>query len=679
MLVNFGKANLIDKARQQPDKVAMVIDKVRTDGVSTTFAAVRNKLDQPLALGYCNVGHVVEVGRGVTGFEVGDRVASNGQHAEIVTVPTNLCAKVPAGIDDDSASFTVLAAISLQGIRLAGPSLGETFVVTGLGLIGLITVQLLRAHGCNVIGLDFSPDRLDLAERFGAKTVNLATGADPVEVADKLTSGSGVDGVIVTASTQSSEPIHQAALMCRKRGRIILVGVTGLELSRADFYEKELTFQVSCSYGPGRYDSNYELKGLDYPIGFVRWTEQRNFEAILDMLSDRRLDVASLISHRFDVSAAEKAYETVSTSASALGVVLAYPDEDVAPLVQLRERTLSLLPSEPQRAVHGSGKVGVAVIGSGNYATNMLIPALRDAGAKLMTVASSGGVSGRHAGRKFGFARNTTDIGSILADPSIDVVAVTTRHNSHARLVVDALDASKSVFVEKPLALTHSEVDDVQAAYRRAVSRGETPYVMVGFNRRFAPHVVRMKSLLEDQVAPKAMIVTVNVGALPSDHWTQDKEIGGGRIVGEACHFIDLLRFLAGSPIENHHVQTMVSETADTVTIILGFADGSTGTIHYFANGHKAFPKERIEVFVSGRILQLDNYRRLTGQGWKGTKTMRSWRQDKGQSALAAGFIEAVAAGSPPPIPFAEIMEVSRVAIDVAEAAEKSNSGGAGR
>jgi predicted dehydrogenase/threonine dehydrogenase-like Zn-dependent dehydrogenase len=673
MLLDFGKANLIEQARQQPDKVRMVIDKARTDGLFPTFKAVKNKLEQPLALGYCNIGRIMELGSGVTGFKAGDRVISNGKHAEVVSVPANLCANAPDAVSDEEASFTVLAAIALQGIRLVQPTLGETFVVTGLGLIGLITVQLLRAHGCRVLGLDFDRERLVMARKFGAEVVDLSAGVDPVRAADSFSRGAGMDGVIITASTKSNEPVHQAAMMCRKRGRIVLVGVTGLELSRADFYEKELTFQVSCSYGPGRYDASYEQKGLDYPIGFVRWTEQRNFEAVLDMLEDGRLDMKPLISHRFAIEEAERAYEVVGGSEPSLGVLLTYPSQDSVPDSKVRERTVLLKPAG-QAAIPvagGAASVTVGFIGSGNYATGVLIPAFKAAGARLRTVASSGGVSGVHAGRKFEFEAATTEPDAMFADKGLACVVITTRHDTHAPLVVKALEAGKHVFVEKPLALKHEELDAIEAAYAAAHAAGHhatghAPQLMVGFNRRFAPHAIRMKQLLAAQNGPKSMIMTVNAGAIPAEHWTQDKEVGGGRIVGEACHFVDLLRFLAGAPIVSHRLQTMPSQTQDTATIELGFADGSIGTVHYFANGDKAFPKERLEVFAAGSILQLDNFRKLNGFGWKDFKKLSLWRQDKGQTACAAAFLDSLARGVEAPIPFGEIIEVSRATIDLA-------------
>jgi predicted dehydrogenase/threonine dehydrogenase-like Zn-dependent dehydrogenase len=660
MLVDFGKASLIDKARQQPDKVRMVLDKIRTDGLGPTLDAVRNKLDQPLPMGYCNVGTVVESGTGVDGFAVGDRVASNGKHAEVVAVPVNLCARIPDAVSDDEAAFTVLGAIALQGIRLVQPTLGEAVVVTGLGLIGLLTVQLLRAHGCRVLGLDFDASRLALARTFGAETVDLRAGADPVAAAAEFSRGRGVDAVIITASTRSSEPMHQAALMCRKRGRIVLVGVTGLELSRADFFEKELTFQVSCSYGPGRYDPAYEEKGQDYPVGYVRWTEQRNFEAVLDMMADGRLDVTPLITHRFAIEEAEKAYAVVGGSEPSLGILLTYPQPAEGGAVALA-RTVDLPAPAARAALPHAPRV--SVIGAGNYAGAVLLPAFRDAGAALRRIASSAGVTSVHLGRKFGFAQATTDTAALLADADTDAVVIATRHDTHAEFVLRALAAGKHVFVEKPLALRHEDLARIGQA---AQSSGRM--LMVGFNRRFAPQVRRMLALLAGTPGPKSFVMTVNAGAIPPNHWTQDREVGGGRLVGEGCHFVDLLRFLAGSPIASHQVLAMDSATRDSFSINLRFADGSLGTIVYLANGSKAFPKERLEVFAGGRVLQMDNFRRLAGYGWPGFAKMNLWRQDKGQAACASAFVQAVAQGGPSPIPLDELMEVGRVTLELAEA-----------
>ncbi|HYW50370.1 MAG TPA: bi-domain-containing oxidoreductase, partial [Gemmatimonadaceae bacterium] len=596
---------------------------------------------------------------GVSGFTVGDRVVSNGKHAEVVSVPVNLCACIPEGVGDENAAFTVLGAIALQGIRLAQPTLGEAVVVTGLGLVGLLTVQLLLAQGCRVLGIDFDPAKLALAKRFGAETVDLSAGEDPVTAAAAFSRGRGVDAVLITASTSSDEPVHQAALMCRQRGRIVLVGVTGLNLQRDDFFRKELTFQVSASYGPGRYDPAYEEKGHDYPVGFVRWTEQRNFEAVLDMLATGRMDVVPLISHRFAVSDAAQAYALVSGAAASLGILLQYPERAAERVVRSRPVAGGIASAAP-----ASG--GVSFIGSGNYATAVLIPAFRQAGAALRVVASGAGVTGLHAAQKFGFAEATTDTRALLADPATSSVVITTRHDTHARFVLEGLEAGKHVFVEKPLCLTHTEMDAIVAAHAARVRTDASPLLMVGFNRRFAPQVQKMRTLLAGRPGPKAFVMTVNAGAIPADHWTQDRDVGGGRVIGEACHFIDLLRFLAAAPIVRHSRSDMQSSTKDSTTIQLGFADGSIGTVHYFANGSKRFPKERLEVFAGGRVLQLDNFRRLTGYGWPDFTRMNLWRQDKGQRQCAAAFLDAVRTGGPAPIPFDEIVEISRVTIDIA-------------
>ena len=662
-LVTFGKANVLQKARLQPDKVRAVIEKIRTDGLAPTIEAVLGKLDQPLPMGYSNVGTVLAVGEGVAGFSVGDRVVSNGKHAEVVAVPVNLCARVPDGVTDDAAAFTVLGAIALQGIRLAGPTLGEAIVVTGLGLVGLLTVQLLRAQGCRVLGLDYDAAKLELARQFGAETVDLS-GEDPVAAAKRFSRERGVDAVLITAATSSNEPVHQAALMSRKRGRIVLVGVAGLELSRADFYEKELTLQVSCSYGPGRYDPIYEESGIDYPVGYVRWTEQRNFEAVLDMLADSRLAIAPLISHRFSIDDAVDAYRLVDAAEPSLGILLEYSRR----AGQLAS-SVALSSSVAHRAVEGA--VGVSFIGAGNYAGAVLISAFRAAGARLAAVASSSGVSATHAARKFGFATSTTDTAGILADRDTAAVVIATRHDSHAALTCAALRAGKHVFVEKPLALTLDELARVEAQYRESHANGQAPQLMVGFNRRFAPQVVRIAELLRTVGEPKAFVMTVNAGSIPPGHWTQDPLVGGGRIIGEACHFIDLLRFLAAAPVAGHSAVAMRSPTGDTVTISLSFMDGSIGTIHYLANGNKSVDKERLEVFAAGRILRLDNFRRLTGYGWPRFKSLNRWRQDKGQRACARAFLDAIKNGAPAPIPFDELLEVARLTIAMREAATR--------
>ena len=660
MLVDFGKAGWIDKARSQPDKVKMVLEKVKTDGLSATYDAVKSKLDQPLPLGYCNIGTVLDGSD--TGFKWGTRVVSNGHHAEVVRVPKNLVVSIPDEVDDDTAAFTVLGAVAMQGIRLVNPTVGETVVVTGLGVIGLLAVQILKANGCRVLGIDFDSAKCELASQFGAEVVDLSKGQDPVVMAAAYSRGRGVDAVIITASSKSSDIVHQAATMCRQRGRIVLVGVVGLELSRADFYEKELTFQVSCSYGPGRYDEDYEDKGRDYPFGFVRWTERRNFEAVLDLMASGSINVKSLISHRFSIDDAVAAYEKLDDRSS-LGILLDYQGTTAE---SVSKHTVKF----SENAISSAQKGNVAFIGGGNYASRVLIPAFKRAGANLTALVTSGGMSAVHHGKKNGFLEASTDIEQALGD-TIDSVVIATQHNRHASQTVQALEKGKHVFVEKPLALTHEQIDKIEASQKVAKTM-----VMVGYNRRFSPHIQKIKSLLDAKPSPKTFIMTMNAGEIPKEHWTQDAEIGGGRIIGEACHYIDLMRFLAGSKIKSFNAVKMgendfVEITEDKALISLTFMDGSMGSIHYFANGGKSFPKERIEVFCDDAVLQLDNFRKLRGFGWKGFNKMNLWSQDKGQDTCVDAFMESVRGGGENPIPQDDIFEVARVSVDIAEMLRK--------
>jgi predicted dehydrogenase/threonine dehydrogenase-like Zn-dependent dehydrogenase len=667
MLIDFGRASMFDRAREQPDKVKMLFDKIRTDGLMAAIDAVRSKLDQPLALGYCNVGTVIEAGAGVTQLRPGDRVVSNGSHAGVVSVPKNLCARIPDNVENESAVFAVLGAIGLQGLRLAQPTLGETVVVTGLGLIGLITVQMLRAHGCRVMGIDYDPQRLEMARKFGASAVNPCMGDDLVMRAMDFSRGRGVDAVIITASAESSEPVSQAAKMCRKRGRIVLVGVTGLKLSRQDFYEKEITFQVSCSYGPGRYDASYEQRGQDYPVGFVRWTEQRNFEAVLDLMSSNALNVAPLITHRFPIERAEAAYSVLTSAEPSLGIVLQYPE--ARSNKETESRTVVL---DGTQSFDVAAKPVVGCIGAGNYGGRVLIPALVKAGPELHTIVTTNGLNAVHHARKFGFAKASTSVAELFAQKEVNTLFIATRHDSHARLASEALRSGRHVYVEKPLALNREQLTEVETAYAESAAQGAAPIILVGFNRRFSPHVQRMREMLRGTQGPKSLSLLMNAGAIPPDHWTQDPQVGGGRILGEACHFIDLARFLVGERIVRASADAIRGRSGaalsqDTAQVSLEFEDGSIASIQYYSNGHRSFPKERVEVFASGRILQLENFRVLRGFGWPGFRGFRTWRQDKGHAACVQAFLRAVGSGGPSPIPADEIFEVSRVAIDVVE------------
>ena len=665
MLVDFGKASLLSKARQQPDKVKQVLDKVRTDGFFTTFDAVKSKLGQPIPLGYSSVGVVTDTG-GTSELVVGDRVVSNGPHAETVRVPKNLCARIPDSVSDDTATFAVVGSIGLQGVRLVNPTIGEAIVVIGAGLIGLMTVQILLANGCRVLAMDYDSAKLALAQQYGAEICNLSDKVDAVEAGMVFSDQRGVDAVLITASTKSNDPIENAAQMSRKRGRIVLVGVTGLNLSRDYFYEKELSFQVSCSYGPGRYDPAYEEGGNDYPLGFVRWTEKRNFETVLGLMASGKIDVTKMISKQLAFEKAPDAFQSLGEDKNLLGVVLSYDssDEDRQP------QTVELPGSSGTRAVVGNP--AIAVIGAGNYASRVLIPALTKISANLGPIVTSSGLSGTITGEQSHATQSSTDIDIILKNTDIPAAIVATQHNSHAALTAQLLRAGKDVFVEKPLAVTHEQLADVREAYERASKKRNAPRLMVGYNRRFSPYTIAMKELVDRAQAPKSFIMTMNAGAIPADVWIQDNEVGGGRIIGEACHYIDLMRFLAGHRIIEIKAQKMGHNSSEDVTedkaiLLLRFADGSHGSIHYLANGATSFPKERVEVFANGSVLQIDNFKSLRGFGWPGFRGKSGWRQDKGQAACVAAFYQSILNGEPSPIPPGEIFEVAQATLEAAD------------
>ncbi len=659
MLIDFGKGSLLAKARSQPDKVKQVFQKIKTEGLFTTLDAVKAKLDTPISLGYCNVGVVVEADS-TSAYRSGDRLISNGPHAEVVVVPENLTAKIPENVSDEQAAFAVVGAIGLQGVRLLQPTLGERVVVSGLGLIGLLAVQILKANGCQVMGIDFDPQKLELARQFGAETVDLSAGEDPAAATENWTKGVGVDAVLITASSKSDALIHQVASMCRKRGRIVLVGVVGLNLQRADFYEKELSFQVSCSYGPGRYEPNFEQKGLDYPIGFVRWTEQRNFQAVLQLLAEGKMDVEPLITHRIKLDDALEGYKAVSEP-GAMGILLDYG----RPAGASSKKLSRVVTRASNVSATQSGSIGVAFVGAGGFTTRMLLPLLPKSGVRLKTIVSSTGVSATHAAKKFGFESVASDFDRVLNDADVHAIFLTTPHNLHASMVCQALDAGKHVFVEKPLAMTTEELKQVE----QAIEANSSCCLMVGFNRRFSPHLTSVKDWLRASKSSKSIIITVNAGAIPADHWTQNVEVGGGRIVGEACHFIDVARFLADAPIRSLTAFPMSGgegRLGDCVALQVGFEEGSIATIHYLANGSKDFPKERIEVFASGTVIVCDNFRKTREFGGQGRK-LSTRGQDKGHQAELAAFVQALLAGGPWPIPRDELLEVSRAAIEAAE------------
>jgi len=648
MLVEFGKANFIQKAKQQPDKVKQVLDKMKAEGITPTLEAVFNKLNQPLPLGYCNVGIVEEVGKGVQEFKVGDRVASNGNHAEYVVVPKNLVAKIPDNVSDDEAAFTVIGSIGLEGIRLVNPTFGETIVVIGLGLIGLVTAELLKANGCKVIGYDFDQQKVDIALEKGITAFNPAKGTDPVKFVLEQTGEVGADGVMITASNKSDEIIHQAAEMSRKRGRIVLVGVIGLNIRRDDFYKKELSFQVSCSYGPGRYDEDYEQKGQDYPMGYVRWTEKRNFEAVLHALSQKQLDVAPLITERVKLENFDEIYGDMRKKGSIASILIYPQDSGRSSKIMVNAQTF-----KKKKGVFG-------IIGAGNFTSSTIIPAMKNTDAQLKYIASAGGLSAKTLAKKGNIAYAVTDAKEIWNDAEVDTVMIITRHNLHSEMVIRSLKAGKNVFVEKPLCLNEEELEQILSTVNSIQKeKGKVPMITVGFNRRFAPLAVKMKQLLGE--GPKNIVATMNAGFIPLDVWVHDLKIGGGRIIGEACHYIDLCTYLAGSKVKvvcMNSMGTNPEENTDNVSILLKYENGTNAVINYFANGSKAYSKERIEAYSQENTLIIDNWRTLKGYGIKRFSKMKT-KLDKGHKKQFELLVESVKTGNPI-IPFDEIINTTK-------------------
>lgn len=673
MLVEFGEKNLLQKARSRPDLVKQVLDKARREGWVPTIEAAFNKLDQPMALGYSSAGTVIEVGEGLQGFQPGDRVACAGGgyavHAEYVLVPQNLLAKIPEGVDFESAAFATLGAIALQGFRLAQPQVGERIAVIGLGLLGLLAAQIARAAGCAVFGVDLSPQRLELARRLG---ITAAARAEAEAAGMAFSANRGFDAVLICADAASSDPVELAGRLARDHGKVVAVGAVGLNIPRKVYYEKELTFQVSRSYGPGRYDPLYEEAGIDYPYGYVRWTEGRNLEAILALLADGKLDVQTLITHRIPVEKAAAAYELITTRGGEpyLGVLLTYPPAGDAPL----ERRISLAAgSIPAAALPGEPALGV--LGAGNYANAVFLPAVKKTGgAALAGIASASGLSARHAASRFGFAYAASSSEEILQDPAIKMIAILTRHNLHAAQVLSALQNDKAVYCEKPLALDEDELVKIQ----NQLAKPGCPLLTVGYNRRFAPFARLLKSQVSQIHEPLMISYRVNAGYLPPSHWLHDPQQGGGRILGEGCHFIDFVIYLAGqlpTQVSAARLPDQGKYCADNVLLTLTFPNGSVGSIAYLANGDKAFSKERVEVFGGGLSASLDDFRRLewSRKGVRAQKTARL-RQEKGHRQAWSAFLEAVRSGGPAPISYPELLGSAHTALAAARAVETNQT-----
>ncbi|MFZ5821663.1 MAG: bi-domain-containing oxidoreductase [Chloroflexota bacterium] len=660
MVVEFAEKNLLGKARSRPDLVRQVVDKMQREGLLPTLQAAFDRLDQPMALGYSSAGEIVALGAGMDGFHVGQRVACAGGgyavHAEYNLVPRNLLTPLPGNVDFESAAFTTLGAIALHGFRLAEPHIGETVAVIGMGLLGLLTSQIAAAAGCRVLGIDVDPARVALASSLGLAACSRDQAVDSAQA---FAAKRGFDVVIICADTPSNDPVELAGAIARDRGRVVATGAVGLTFPRKVYYEKELSFINSRSYGPGRYDPAYEEGGHDYPLGYVRWTEGRNFEAIVELLGSGKLQVQPLITHRFPIEQAAEAYEVITGKKNEpfLGVLLTYPEGK-----RKDERKIIFHLS----SFKSTGTVNLGVLGAGLYANATLLPALKKVdGLELVGIASAGGVHAQHSGKKFGFAYAASSDDEILNDPNINTVAILTRHDSHADLVIRALQAGKHVFVEKPLAITSEQLSVISDQLRIT----EDAFLTVGFNRRFAPLARSLSSFLLPRNEPLYAHYRVNAGYIPLNHWVHDPAQGGGRIIGEGCHFIDFIAFLVGA------APVSVSAVAlpdggkyreDNLSMTFTFPDGSVGVVDYLANGDKSFPKERVEVFCGGRIAALDDFRELTTVR-DGKKKKERRTQDKGWKDEWVAFARAIREGGPPPIPYEQLIGVTQASFAAVE------------
>jgi polar amino acid transport system substrate-binding protein len=665
--VSAGRHSYLRTARARPDLVRRVLEGVRRDGVLATYRKVQSKLGEPQALGYSSAGTVIAVGPGTDDlFRIGDRVACCGHnvasHAEVICVPTNLAARVPDGVSLEDAAFSTLGAIALHGVRLAEPQLGGRYAVVGCGILGLLATQLIRAHGGRVAAFDLDPEVVARAKSLGAEA-GVAGGTDEqVHAALAWTEGLGVDAVVVTAASASDAPMVAAAAMSRERARVVAVGLVPFGLPREIAYAKELTLRISRSYGPGRYDAGFEEKGLDYPAGYVRWTETRNLEAFLDAVASGRVQIAPLVTHRYAIEEATAAYDMLVSGDGArpLGVVIRYPEA----------RAFAARPSPPPQAGAPSlagpvrGDVGVGFIGAGAFARSVLLPAFRGRGGSVLRrVATAHGLTAFDAQRKFGFQEAGTSAADVLADPAVHLVCIATRHDSHAELVADALAAGKHVFVEKPLAIDEAQLRRVEEA-----AASSPAVLLVGFNRRFSPAAAAMRRALEGR-GPFIASYRVNAGALAAGHWLNDPEVGGGRIIGEGCHFVDFLAYLAGDAAIETVEARCAGRTrgpAEDVVIQLGFSDGSAGQILYTAKGDRSLGKERIEAHAGGTSVVVDDFRSV--EIVSGGKRTKSGGGGKGHAEEIAALLAAVKSGGPSPIPRASLVATTRATLRVREA-----------
>jgi predicted dehydrogenase/threonine dehydrogenase-like Zn-dependent dehydrogenase len=661
MVVEFAEKSLVGKARSRPDLVKQVLDKARREGMVNTMQAAFNRLDQPMALGYSSAGTIVALGKNMRGFKVDQRVACAGGgyavHAEYNVVPKNLLTPLPKNVDFESAAFTTLGAIAMHGFRLAEPQIGENVAVIGLGLLGLLTIQIASAAGCNVLGIDLDPRRIALASSLGLEAVSRRRAESTSEL---FTANRGFDVILICADTPSNDPVELAGIIARDRARVVATGAVGSTIPRKIYYEKELSFINSRSYGPGRYDSNYEENGFDYPLGYVRWTEGRNFQAVVDLLKSGKLKVKPLITHRFSIEEGVKAYEVITGKRKEpfLGVLLTYRTGKRRPeaLEGTKEERKITFPSIVNRK---SSIVNLGVLGAGLFANSVLLPAIKKVdGIQLAGIASSGGLHAQHAGKKFGFNYATSSDDEIINDPNINTVAILTRHDSHADLAVKALKAGKHVFVEKPLAINSKQLEQVTKVLKSNLQS----LVSVGFNRRFAPLAQSLKSQVSGLKSPFHIHYRINAGYLPPEHWNHDPAIGGGRIIGEACHFIDFITFLVGAApasVTAHALPDSGKYSEDNVSMTFTFPDGSIGVVDYLANGDKSFPKERVEVFCGGTVAVLDDFVSLQITKEGKTKEERL-AQDKGWVNEWKAFVKAIREGDVLPIPYEQLIGVTK-------------------
>ena len=655
--VELVSKGLVQEARQRPDLVKAVVAKVKNEGLLNTFASVRDKMAASQALGYSAAGIVAAVADDVTEFQIGDRVACAGvgfaSHAEVLSVPKNLCVHLPENVSFDSGAYGTLGAIALQGVRLAEPTLGESVVVIGLGLVGQLTVQLLKANGCRVLGLDLDQSRVALALELGADKAIVSNDEAAKEI-ETWTRGRGADAVLITAATDSNQPIELAARVSRLKGRVIVVGMTGMDIPRQPFFSRELKLIISMSYGPGRYDPEYEERGHDYPLPYVRWTEKRNIESFLELVGDKRVNVDRLTTHRFSIAEADRAYQLISGEVKEpyLGVVLNY-DADVE---VVRKVALNSTP-----AVRKAEKsIGLGVIGAGGYVPAMLLPHFKTEGVEFRSIATASGISAHDVGKRFGFAYAVSSADEVLDDTNVNLVVVGTRHDLHAELARQSLERDKHVFVEKPLALNDEQLNSVME-----VARSSSGKLMVGFNRRFSPLARRAKEFFAGRETPLSIMYRVNAGRIAKEHWTQNVDEGGGRIVGEVCHFIDLMEYLTSALPVSVFAESMSAKSskivdADSVFITLRFADGSNGCIAYLSEGDKTLPKERVEIFGAGRVFVLEDFRRATlyKDGREEQVTLKA--QDKGQQAQVREVCASLLEGRAAPISLDELTATSR-------------------